>query len=176
MTPRALILGVVLVLSFRAFDPAGPCSWECHNTGCQAGIDLVEQNLPAGPASSVEFVYTGTIQWLHDLPGTYRESNMLVYGIAFPLLGLILGLGYRPRWWIHGTALVSCLVLAVQPDWYRVCTEFMFKFGNLTGLTYAGANFLILILMMPLLLLTDFVFLMSRLFTGIRKNFHQKTN
>ena len=73
------------------------CTWHCHDKGCSHFLaNQAQQVFPAG----FYRLYTSNIQWLKDNPLhlSYREMNILVYVILFPilLLGLLWGL-FRKR-------------------------------------------------------------------------------
>ena len=176
MTLKSIPFGLLLILIVHiAPKPEGPCSWSCHNDACYHGQELALGWLDKlGLDESIYYekmepVYLSVIHWLHDLPGTYREANLYIYGLALPALAFLLALLIGVRWPWMVVAGVGSVLFAMLPDWYDLCTEFCIYVGNWTGLTYAGFNFILFLILIPGFLLVDLFLAFRRLYWDARR-------
>jgi len=161
---------------------ADHCTRACHDRGCAHLPDKVDVNRPV--VRLARQVYEANIEALRAPSFGYRDTNLLVYVLGFPVaFALLLPLVLWPRRrpgpvaWAGLVASVGGLVglgavVASRSEvllaWgsgrtalYWACTDACVHLGNLSGLTYEGFNFVLFVVGFPgtllVLLLLTFV-------------------
>lgn len=170
--PFALLAAVDAAHGPSTHAPAEHCTRACHDRGCVHLLEVVDPENPVVQAA--RGLYVANLEALRAPSIGYRDTNLLVYVVGFPLLyaSLLLVVLWRapprvvrPATVGAGLGLVALLgSVALRPSallaWgrgadalYWACTDFCVHMGNLTGLTYEGFNFLLFVVGFPFTLI-----------------------
>ncbi len=159
MTLRAIFIGLFSILlvtvlggQIQDHTQQSYCTWRCHDHGCPHSAAIGPSFLPRRwSANRLENQATG---WLHAMPFSYRQANLIVYGALVPLMALLLSIWWW-NWYIAIGTGISVALFALHPEWYNLCTEFCIHLGNWTGLSYSGNCFWLFLVGIPLVLFFD---------------------
>ncbi len=166
--PFATLAAVDVAHGPSTHEAAAHCTRACHDHGCAHLAQRIDVTRP--PVRLARQLYVANLHALKAPSFGYRDTNLLVYVVGFPVLfaGLLLALLLRRppgavAWGpvgllggLLGYVLVHVEALGAwgsgRSGLYWACTDFCIHLGNRTGLTYEGFNFLLFVVGFPLTL------------------------